>query len=78
MLRKAADALAVATSQQVVDGLLRVLPQQIPQRNIDCGDGPHFGGARKAAKAYERKEIVPMIFNISRIAANQQRGKGRS
>src|SRR5579862_5222903 len=64
-------ALAIAASQQVVNGLSGVLAQQVPQSDINGGDGAHFR-AGEAAEIDQRKKVVPVVLDIDGIAPDQE------
>src|SRR5207244_2009511 len=65
------DAFAAAAAEQSVDRLTILLAGEVPQRDVQRRDGPHFGPG-KAAKIHERKQVVPVILDVEGVASDQQ------
>ena len=63
------DAGATAASQQLVKRLPSNFGFDVPQRCVDCGNGGH--GDRASAPVSTFVEVLPDVFNLLRIAANQ-------
>src|SRR5690554_939298 len=68
------DRVAAATTQQVIDRLACVLPQQIPQGYIYGADGARLAAAI-AKEVYRVEHILPVALNIKGAAPDQEIGK---
>ena len=62
------NPLAITSAQQIVDRLAGGLAHNIPQRHIYRADGARLCPS-VTEKVHGGEEIVPMVFNIKRAAA---------
>ena len=65
------DAIARATAQQVIDRLAGVLPQQVPQRDVNCRDRARFCPG-EAKEVYGGKHVGPVVLDVEGRLADQQ------
>ena len=64
-------AFARGAAEQLVQRHARYLAENVPQRHIHCGDRRHRD--RTAAPVRAFVEVLPGVFDATRIAADQQR-----
>jgi len=68
------DRLAAAAAEQIVNGLVRVLPQQVPERHVHCADGARLAAA--VAEEIDRVEhILPVALDVEGAASQQKVGE---
>ena len=65
------DASAAAATEQLVQRLSCDLGLDVPKRRIDCGDGCHGDGASAPVSTFVK--VLPDVFNLLRVTANQAR-----
>src|ERR1039458_6035876 len=65
------NSITIAATQQVVNRLAGMLPGEVPQSNVDGGDGAHLR-ARITKEIHQGEHVVPMVLDIERIAPDQQ------
>ena len=63
-----AGLVAHLAAQQFIDGGIVVLALQVPQGNVDAGDG---GGHHRAAEVHTAGQAVVDVLNIQRIQADE-------
>ena len=66
------DPVAAAAAEHGVDRQPGDLAEQVPERHVDRRDRPHLGPHR-AAEIHQREHVAPVILDVARVAADQQR-----
>eukprot|EP00966_Prymnesium_polylepis_P042979 998615-Prymnesium_polylepis.1 len=72
--RVAGDALLGLATEQVVDGLVLDLPEQIPERDVDGGDGVH---GEALARVVDRgaPHLLPDVRDVAHALALHEHGE---
>ena len=66
-----ADAVAELAAEQPVEGLARGLRRKVPQRDLDAAQRDQEDAALRAREDMIAAELLPAIFDIARILADQ-------